>query len=194
MKGDFLKMKIFKKTAFLLASLMMILEVSVGFQAVEVSAKVQPLETAYKAYVSHYLYDSIGKKNAKVTYYDLDKDGKDEMFIKYTVNGKNAYKVYTYRAKNKKEVVQIMNITSNGVSMTRNGKTLRVVTTKGSTLVTVDYVKSGNKLLQKNTYESRTNGFYKNGKAISAADYNKDVVSKTDDYVNVFAGAKKIRK
>lgn len=187
-------MKIFKKTAFLLAALMMVLEVSVGFQATEVSAKVQPLSTAYKAYRSHYLYDSIGNKNAKYVLEDLDNDGKDEMFVKYTVNGKEAYKVYTYRAKNKKEVVQILNITGNGVSMTRKGKSLRVVTKKGTTLVTVDYRKSDNKLLKYNTYEARPTGFFRNGKRISTAEYNEDVVSKADEYTNIFVGAKKIRK
>ncbi len=187
-------MKIFKKTAFLLAALMMVLEVSVGFQAAEVKAAVKEPKEAYQAYISHYLYDSIGNKNAKVTYYDLDKDGVNEMFVKYTVNGKEAYKVYTYRRKNKKEIVQIMNIKENGVSMTRKGKSLRVVTKKGSTIVTVDYRKSDNKLLKYNTYEARTTGFFKNGARISTADYNKDVISKADEYTNVFAGAKKIRK
>lgn len=186
--------KIVKKIALMLTAIMMVLQVSVCLQATEVSAKALTPKKAYSNYINRYLYDSIGKKNAKYVYRDLDGDGVDELLVKYTVGGRNAYKVYTYRAKEDKEIVQILNMTKDGLSMTVSGKSLRVVKKVGSTTVTIDYRKVGRKLLKYNTYEKRYNGFFRNGGRISEANYNKNVVNKADEYVNVFAGAKKIRK
>lgn len=183
-------MKIFRKVAISLAALMMVLGVSAGFQATEVSAAVKSQNVAYKAYRSHYLYDSLKTKNPKWVYRNLD-GGYQEMFVKYTENGRSVYRVYAYRAKNKKEVMKIGEF-KNGLSMTMKGSSLRVVRKVGSTTVTTDYRKVGNKLLKYNTWEKRTTGYFKNGGRISARTYNKEVVSKVDEYANVFAGAKKI--
>lgn len=178
-----------KKIAFLLASLMMVLSVST-FQTAEVKAAVKEPAEAFRAYRSHYLYDSLKNKNAKWNYYNLD-GGATEMFVKYTVGGKSVYRVYGYQAKNKKEVVKLGEF-KNGINMTVKGSSLRVSYRKGTTDVTTDYRKVDNKLFQYNTWEKRTTGYFKNGKRISERTYNKEVVSKIDQYTNVFAGAKKI--
>lgn len=186
--------KIVKKTAIMLTAIMMVLQVSVCLQATEVSAKALAPKKAYSNYINRYLYDSIGKKNAKYVYRDLDGDGVQELLVKYTVGGRNAYKVYTYRAKKGKEIVQIMNLKNNGISMMVKGKSLRVTKMVGSTKVTIDYRKVDNKLFKYNTYEKRYNGYFRNGARISEESYNKNVVNKADEYANIFAGAKKIRK
>lgn len=187
--------KIVKKTALMLTALMMVLQVSVCLQATEAQAAARTPVKAYRTYIDRYLYDSIGRtKNGKYKILDLDGDGRAELFVQYTVGGRKAFKVYTYRAKEDKEVVQIMNLKSNGLSMSRNGNTLRVVKKVGTTTVTIDYKKADKKLLKYNTYEKRYNGYFRNGVRISEASYNKNVVNKADDFVNVFAGATKMKK
>ncbi len=180
-----------KKIAFLLASLMMVLSVST-FQATEV--KATPKDD-FRAYRSHYLYDSLKHKNPKWVYRNLD-GGPVEMFVKYTENGKSVYRVYGYNTV-EDEIVKLGEF-RNGNSMTikrtntGSGYSLRVSYKKGTTTVTTDYRKIDNKLFRYNTWEKRTNGYFKNGKRISERTYNKEVVSRVDKYTNVFAGAKRI--
>lgn len=189
-------MKFFKKAAFLLAALMMVLEVSVGFQAVDVSAAPSKTpQAAYKTYMRRYLYDAYARENnGKYNLHNLDKKGATELFVKYTQNGKNVYKVYTYRKKNNKDKITLLGTFKNANSMSVKGTTLCVSRKIGSTTVTTYYKQSGLKLLKQNEYEKRANGAcLRNGKVISVKTYNKNVVSVADDYANVFAGAKKIK-
>lgn len=187
--------KIVKKVALLLTALMMVLQVSIAIQPVDVQA-ASP-RTIYRTYINRYLYNSYAKRNAKYTFVDIDKDGTVEMFFQYTTGGRKAFKGYTLDGK---KVKQILNITSNGTNLYTMGTDksdntfVRVVKHVGSTRVTVDYVKSNNKLLKYNTYEKRWNGYFRNGGRISEKSYEKNVTNKSDDCVNIFGGNTKVFK
>lgn len=197
--------KLLKKAACVAMALTMVAGTVVALQPTEASAYAIPAKSvvrkAYRKYVYNYLghleYSQPQYPNGRYKFYDLDKDGIEEMFFQWSSGSGYGYKVYTYRKSDGVRLVK--NITSTGRSLTYKGKNIRVVTKTSGVTTTTYWRLNLSKMLKYAEYKAvqNSNGtvtYYKDGNQITWGKYATKTIDSNNDYVNMFLNAKKVQQ
>lgn len=102
--------------AVLLVMFMLTVEVTTGVQAINVSAaSTQSVKSkakkAYKNYVRKNLSSTVSYPDSRYKFYDINRDGRPEMFFSYRSGVRGGYKIYTYK---KGKIIKMLDVEGAG--------------------------------------------------------------------------------